>query len=280
MSRIPIYLTQEQFEQHVEHHLSKAKRGFVSTIPLYKIFNYILYFLHTGCQWERLPIDKDKDHPENQEISYWAIYHHFRKWSSDGSLEKVWKHSIFAIKEELDLSEINLDGSHTMAKKGGESVAYQGRKKAKTSNVLPLTDKNGYLLASTGIIAGNHNDAFNLKPHLQAAFKDLKQKGLDIEGAYFNADSAFDTKEARKTCFNHQVIPNMAENKRNRKREKPGPKRLFDKDVYKHRFSSERTFAWVDKFKRLLIRFERKDVYFFGLHCIAFAMINLRHLVS
>ena len=46
------------------------------------------------------------------------------------------------------------------------------------------------------------------------------------------------------------------------------------------RFSSERTFAWVDKFKRLLIRFERKDVYFFGLHCMAFAMINLRHLVS
>jgi len=237
VSCIPTYLTQEQFGQHVERHLSKAKRGFVSTIPLYKIFNYILYFLHTGCQWERLPIDKDKDHPENKEISHWAIYHHFRKWSRDGSLEKVWKYSISAIKEELDLSEINLDGSHTIAKKGGESVAYQGRKKAKTSNVLPITDKNGYILSSTDIVAGNHNDAFNLKPHLQSAFKDIKRMGLDIEGAYFNADSAFDTKDARKTCFNHQVIPNVAENKRNRKREKPGPRRLFDQEVYKHRFS-------------------------------------------
>jgi hypothetical protein len=30
----------------------------------------------------------------------------------------------------------------------------------------------------------------------------------------------------------------------------------------------------------LMVRFERKDVYFFGLHCLAFALINLRDLVS
>jgi hypothetical protein len=27
------------------------------------VFNYILYRLHTGCQWERLPIDNDPDDP-------------------------------------------------------------------------------------------------------------------------------------------------------------------------------------------------------------------------
>lgn len=280
MSSIPTEVTPEQFEQHVESHLSKAKRGFVSKIPLFKIFNYILHFLYTGCQWKKLPIDKDPNDPEKKELTYWAVYHHFRKWSKDGSLEKVWKNSIWAIQEELDLSELNLDGTHVIAKKGGESVAYQGRKKAKTSNILPLTDKDGNILASTEVVAGNHNDAFNLKVNLQTTFKDVKKLGLDIEGAFFNADMSFDTKEARKVCFNHKVIPNIPENQRNRKRNKPGPKRLFNEEVYKRRFSSERTFAWVDKFKRLLIRFERKDVYFFGLHCIAFAMINLRHLFS
>jgi hypothetical protein len=72
------------------------------------------------------------------------------------------------------VSELNLDGSHTLAKKGGESVVYQGHKKAKTSNILPIFDKQGYVLASTGIVAGNHNDAFNLKPNLQLAFKWIK----------------------------------------------------------------------------------------------------------
>jgi transposase len=184
------------------------------------------------------------------------------------------------IQDDLNLSELNLDGSHAIAKKGGQSVAYQGRKRAKTTNILPITDAQGYIVASTQPIAGNHNDAFNLKEHLQAAFKSIKQLGLDFQGAYFNADSAFDTKAARKVCFNHGVIPNIAENKRNRKYPKRGRKRFFNPEVYKHRFSSERSFAWIDKFRAVLLRFDRKDVYFMGGHYVAFAMINLRHVLA
>jgi hypothetical protein len=112
-------------------------------------------------------------------------------------LKKVWQQSILTISDQLDLSKLNLDGTHTLAKKGGESVAYQGRKKGKTCNILPITDGNGYLVATTGTIAGNHNDAYQLKLHLQTAFKAMKRLGLPIEGAYFNADMAFDTKAAK-----------------------------------------------------------------------------------
>ncbi len=181
---------------------------------------------------------------------------------------------------QLNLSELNLDGSHAIAKKGGELVAYQGRKKAKTTNILPVTDGNGFIIASTGLMAGNHNDAFNLKQHLQTVFKSMKRLGLVFAGAYFNADKAFDTKAARKTCFNHGVIPNMAENKRNRKGVKRGRLRLFNAEVYKRRFISERSFAWIDKFRALLLRFERRDAYYLGGHHIAFAMINLRHVID
>lgn len=280
MSTIPTEMSQKQFEKHVLPHLTTAKRGFVCKIPLYKVFNYILYWLHTGCQWKRLPIDPDPADPEKKEISWHAVYYHYRKWSRDGSFKQVWQSGMQTIKSALNLSEINLDGTHTLAKKGGQSVAYQGRKKAKTSNILPFMDGHGHIIGSTGIIAGNHNDAFNLKAHLQTAFKTMKKLGLDIAGAFFNADSAFDTKAARKTCFNHGLVPNIPENKRNRKSVKRGRKRLFNADVYKKRFTAERSFAWVDKFKRLLIRFERKDVYWLGGHYIAFAMINLRHILA
>jgi transposase len=280
MSTIPTSVTEKQFDEHIRPYISTAQRGFECQIPLYKVFNYVLYRLHTGCQWDQLPIEPDPDDPEKKEISYHAVGYHFRKWSRDGSLENVWQHSILCIQDDLNLSELNLDGSHAIAKKGGESVAYQGRKRAKTTNILPVTDAQGFIVASTQPIAGNHNDAFNLKAHLQSAFKFMKRLGLDFQGAYFNADSAFDTKAARKVCFNHGVIPNMAENKRNRKRAKRGRKRLFDAEVYKRRFSSERSFAWIDKFRALLIRFDRKDAYFMGGHYIAFAMINLRHVLA
>jgi len=230
MSTIPTKITEEAFDYHIRPCLSTAKRGFVSKIPLFKVFNYILYRLHTGCQWHQLPLAPDLHDPEKSEISYHAVYYHFRKWSLDGSLEAVWQLSILSVQEELDLSELNLDGTHSVAKKGGASVAYQGRKKAKTSNILPIMDANGYIVASTDvastdIVEGNHHDAFDLKPQLQSAFKFLKRLGFDIHGAFFNADSAFDTKEARKTCFNHGLVPSIPENKRNRKRAKKGPRK-------------------------------------------------------
>jgi len=281
MSTIPESVTEDQFRDYILPYLTTARRGYVSKTPLYGIFNLILYRLHTGCQWDRLPVSRAASERANRnEPSWQAVYAHWRKWSADGSLQRVWQGSIGHIRHALDLRQINLDGSHVIAKKGGESVAYQRRKRAKTSNILPITDKNGYLIACTRIVAGHHNDAFNLKDHLQTAFKTMKRWGLVFSGAFFNADSAFDTKEARKVCFNYRVVPNMAENKRNRKYVKRGRKRLFNPQVYKDRFVSERSFAWIDKFRALLLRFDLKDAHFLAGHHLAFALINLRHLFA
>ena len=48
---LPTQLTEAQFQQYIEPRLAKAKRGYVSEQPLYKIFNSILYKLYTGCQF-------------------------------------------------------------------------------------------------------------------------------------------------------------------------------------------------------------------------------------
>ena len=68
MSTIPTSLTEEQFSEHVYPYLSKARRGYECRIPLYKVFNYILYRLHTGCQWARLSIDPDPDDAQKKRL--------------------------------------------------------------------------------------------------------------------------------------------------------------------------------------------------------------------
>jgi hypothetical protein len=205
------------------------------------------------------------------------VYYHYRKWSRDGFLEWLWQHSVQADPDDLDTSVLNVDGSHAVPRKAGQAVAYQGRKKAKTSNILPITDKNGYILATTDIVEGNHHDAFNLKAQLRDTFKAIKRLGLSIAGALFNADSGIDTLDARKVCF---IIPNIVENKRNRKSAKLGRKRLFNTTVYQDRFASERTFAWIDKFRALLVRFDVEKIYFMGSHFLAFTLINLRNSLT
>jgi transposase len=118
MARIPTEVTKGQFTQYIRPHLSTARRGYESDIPLYKIFNLILYKLYTGCQWPALPIEKNDD--GRPIMSFQVPYYHFRKWSKDGSLHRLFDATIISIKGELNLSELNLDGSHSAAKKGAK----------------------------------------------------------------------------------------------------------------------------------------------------------------
>ena len=172
------------------------------------------------------------------------------------------------------MSSIQLDGSHTSAKRGGESVAYQGRKRAKTTNMLILTDCNGIPLSCSEPIAGNHNDAYNLTETMAQMLSNIRQSNIYTEGLFLNADAGFDVENFRSFCMRNEIIGNIALNHRNG----TDFDHLFDSLLYKKRFVIERTNAWLDAFKALLIRFETKDIFWKALHLLAFAIVLLRKL--
>jgi transposase len=111
---------------------------------------------------------------------------------------------------------------------------------------------------------------------LQALKKVAKDVGLDLKGAYFNLDGGFDSARNRQMIFNAGMIPNIKENPRNRKTPKRGRKRLFNAVIHALRARVERTFAWEDKFKRLLLRFERIQQRHYAMKLMAYTLINLR----
>jgi hypothetical protein len=111
---------------------------------------------------------------------------------------------------------------------------------------------------------------------MQALNKVAKEVGLDLRGAYVNLDGGFDSTRNRKCIFNAGMIPNIKENPRNRKTTKRGRKRLFNAAVHALRACVERTFAWEDTFKRLLLRFERIQQRHYGMKVLAYTLINLR----
>jgi len=74
------------------------------------------------------------------------------------------------------------------------------------------------------------------------------------------------------------MTPNINENPRGRKKAKRGRKRLFNPMIFKERFRTiERVFAWEDKFRRLLLRFERRSEVHYAFKTLAYTLINLRH---
>ena len=54
----------------------------------------------------------------------------------------MWVRLLDKHRNELDMSGMDLDGSHTAALCDGEEVGYQCRKKRNTTNSLYLTDKD------------------------------------------------------------------------------------------------------------------------------------------
>src|SRR5262249_52653692 len=111
---------------------------------------------------------------------------------------------------------------------------------------------------------------------LKALKRVAREVGLDLKGAYLNLDGSFDSAHNRKCIFNAGLIPNIKENPRNRKRPKRGRKRLFHAAIHALRLCVERTFAWEDKFKGLLLRFERIQQRHYGMKLMAYMLINLR----
>jgi hypothetical protein len=111
---------------------------------------------------------------------------------------------------------------------------------------------------------------------LKALKRVAKRTGLVLTGAYLNLDGGFDSKHNRKMIFNAGMIPNITENPRNRKTPQRGRKRLFNEAIHALRAHVERTFAWEDKFKRLLLRFEYMQQRHFGMKLMAYTLINLR----
>ena len=273
---IPVQLSTSEFTQFILPHLSMPKRGPKCKLGYHCVFNLILRVLYTGMQWKCLPVPTDAH--GKPAIHYTTVYKVFARWSDDGSLENAFIASVqhLADHHQLDLSVLHGDGTNTVAKKGGDGIGYSGHKHQKGEKVIAIIDNNGYVLVPLPVAPVNAADTVLLPQGLKALKRVAKRTGLVLEGAYFNLDGGFDSKANRKAIFNAGMIPNIKENPRNRKTTKRGRKRWFNAVIHALRERVERTFAWEDKFKRLLLRFEYIQQRHYGMKLMAYTLINMR----
>jgi len=267
-----VNLSKKFITKNLLPYLSQGHLGRKTKVPLWRIVKAIIYRLKSGCQWRELPLGAFFSRIL---ITWNSVYYHFNKWSKDGSWKRMWTHLLALNKARLDMSSVQFDGSHTPAKRGGEAVAYQSRKKAKTTNALFLTDRQGLPLAMSAPIDGNHNDLFEIEIFFTGILADLKQSDIEVRGLFLNADAGFDSEGFRTLCDANDIIANIDFNKRNSKNTDNQP--LKDDELYKERFSVERTNAWIDAFKALLIRFETKASNWMSSHYLAFSLIHIRN---
>lgn len=275
---IPVTLSEFQFSEFILPYLPIRTCGRPYKISRYKMFCYIMIVLYTGCQWKMIPIAKDEE--GKPEIHYSQIFRVYKQWVKYESTIKIFENSVLMCHEHglLDTSILHGDGSTTMAKKGGDVLGFSGHKHMKGEKVVALCDRNCNVISPMTIAPGNHHEG----PLFIKAFNSLKgickRVGIVLKKSIASLDSAYDSVANRKMIFNAGMTPNIKANLRNRKYTKRGRKRIFKAYIFKERFRTiERVFAWEDKFKRLLLRFEHISLHHFGFKLLAFTMINLRH---
>ena len=120
-NQLPKKISRKEFNQYIAPHMHKPIKGPPPKISLYKIFNYILYVLHTGIQWDQLKTYHNELHWSN-------VYKWHNRWSKDGSYQNLFLASVIELQEQglLDLSVLHGDGSNTVAKKGASKSATLG----------------------------------------------------------------------------------------------------------------------------------------------------------
>lgn len=278
---IPTHLTVEQFEDFVLPHLHTGSRGPQPKLSLHVIFNYILKRLYLGCQWKELPIEKDRD--GKPEIHYTRIYRAFRRFETHSCFDAIFEGSVSRLDQEghLDISVIHGDGTTTAAKKGGDNLGFSGHKHLKGDKVVAFCDRNCNVIAPFVAAPGNRHESLLLRKALPPLTRIAQKVGLELENTIVSLDSAYDSRANRKAIFNRGMVPNIPENPRNRKTPKRGRKPFFQPALYQERFFTiERVFAWEDKFRCLLLRFERLSKLHYALKSLAYTMINLRHFCA
>lgn len=265
-------LCKDIIEKWILPHLSRGERGPKPTVNLVDVVRAIFHRLKTGTQWRFLPL---KEFFDESAIKWGGVYHHHRQWIKDGSWRTVWVELLKANRYRLDLSSMQLDGSQTPSKKQGEHIGYQGRKKGRTTNALFLSDKDGQPLSMATPQAGNHNDLYEIQQLFKEMCTLLEDAGLDLRGVFLNADAGFDAAELREVCQEKEMEVNIAQNKRNAN--EPNEEYVyFDEELYKQRYVIERTNAWLDGFKSLLVRYEVKFTTWMAAHFMAFVILFIK----
>lgn len=114
----------------------------------------------------------------------------------------------------------------------------------------------------------------------QALIDTFARLGWSLSGVPLTLDPGFDSIENARIIEEAGAIPVIKPNFRNTKDKKIISRRTraFKKHeaTYKLRHVIERSFAWEDKYRKLVIRYERLEATFKGFRYLAATMINFR----
>jgi len=215
----------------------------------------VLYIARTGIPYRDLP----------KEFGNWsAIYNRLRRWTKNGTWEKLWKR---LQNDKLQLSEnLFIDSTCVRAhqhaagaseKNGGQSAQALGRSSGGFSTKIHFGCLSENHAIAIHITAGQVPDVKGFDPILTELPEDNSIKNSIM-------DKGYDSDDIRKQLTELEIQP-VIPPKKNRVIQIP-----YDAELYKERNRIERFINRMKQFRRIATRYEKLAQTFMAfLHIIA-----------
>jgi len=224
-----------------------SHRGRPRLAPLAFVLERIFWVLETGCQWRRVPVGP---------IAAKTVYHYFRIWAKQGLFEKVF----YTLAQRVPCSGYIVDTTFVKNVYGsdvlGRNPTDRGRNATKVSLI---TNLSGTPLCST-FHRANKNDCTTLRHTLSV----LERKVGIAQTQMVHADKGYDSVTCRVLCSQKGLRPNIAQRRRNSAHEG------------KERYAVEQTFGLIDRFRRIIVRYDASITSFKSFWFLACAAIVAR----
>ena len=261
----PNFLPPESLWLAVEPLLPEPKlrpKGGRPPMPNRDAFFAIFYIMCTGIQWKALPRSLGASS---------TVHDRFQAWTRIGVFEELWRLGLWEYHTDvgLDFEWQSLDGCIIKAPLGGEATGRNPTDRGKQGTKRHLLVEAGGLPIGLVVTGANRHD----KTQVASVFESrpvLPPMPSQEQPQHFCADKGYDFHDIRSLLGLWQ----MSDHIKSRGEERVA---LAVPGYRARRWVCERTHSWMNRFRRLLIRWEKKrDNYLAFLH-LACAFIVWRN---
>lgn len=221
-----------------------------------KAMNGIFFVMRTGCHWKAL---------DATGICSGSTAHaRFQEWTKAGVFERLWEQALLEYddKKRIRWKWMAMDGAMSKAPLGGEKTGSNPTDRAKRGAKRSLlTDEKG-MPVGLAIEGANRHDMKLVGQTLASIPWQVEQRRLEaLEEGPQNLclDKAYDFDEVREIVEEFAMEAHI----RSRGEEKDQKKR--SKRFRARRWVVERTHSWMNRYRKVLIRWEKKSCNYLAL---------------
>jgi putative transposase len=228
-----------------------------------RIFDGIRYVLRTGCQWSALP--RQEYAPKS------TVWGRFQQGAAAGVFRQAWLLVLAHYDLEVGIAWQwqALDGVITKAPLGGEATGPSPVERAKAGTTRSvLSDGRGAPLAA--VAAGANVPDKTLALATLDALKGLRPERVVKRVHHLCVDAGYDYDDVIAGVLERDYLLHL------KHRREPLPEIPPEKKHPARRWVVERTHAWHNKFRRLLVRWEKKVEHYYAMLDLASLLIVYR----